>query len=54
MAGVRATRRERLRRVGRPSVDPHLLRHLLLVAYLYGITSGRRLVEEVRIKVAYG
>ncbi|GJG88833.1 transposase [Gemmatimonadetes bacterium T265] len=40
-------------RIGRPSVDPELLLRLLLVGYLYGITSERRLVEEVRVNVAY-
>lgn len=40
-------------RIGRPSVDPELLLRLLLVGYLYGVTSERRLVAEVRVNVAY-
>ena len=36
---------------GRPSIDPEVL--LLLVGYLYGITSERRLLEEVRMHLAY-
>ena len=40
--------RERLRgaysSMGRPSIDPEILLRLLLVGYLYGITSERRLV----------
>ncbi len=49
--------RERLKRfyswTGRPSVDPEVLLRLLLVGYLYGITSERRLLEEVRMHLAY-
>jgi len=39
--------------VGRPSIDPEILLRMLLVGYLYGITSERRLVEEVRMHLAY-
>ena len=49
--------RERLRdaysSMGRPSIDPEILLRLLLVGYLYGITSERRLIEEVRMHLAY-
>ncbi len=49
--------RERLKRfysgTGRPSIDPEVLLRLLLVGYLYGITSERRLVEEVKMHLAY-
>jgi transposase len=49
--------RERLRdtysAIGRPSIDPEVLLRLLLVGYLYGITSERRLIEEVRMHLAY-
>ena len=38
---------------GRPSIDPEVLLRLLLVGYLYGITSERRLMEEVRMHLAY-
>jgi transposase len=38
---------------GRPSIDPEMLLRLLLVGYLYGITSERRLLEEVRMNLAY-
>jgi transposase len=31
--------------IGRPSIDPEVLLRLLLVGYLYGITSERRLIE---------
>src|SRR5215469_3657094 len=38
---------------GRPSIDPEVLLRLLLLGYLYGITSERRLLEEVRMNLAY-
>jgi hypothetical protein len=34
---------------GRPSIDPEVLLRLLLVGYLYGITSERRLMDEVSL-----
>jgi transposase len=37
---------------GRPSIDPDLLFCILLIGYLYGITSERRLVEELRMHLA--
>ena len=37
----------------RPSIDPEVLLRLLVVGYLYGITSERRLMEEVRMHLAY-
>jgi len=49
--------RERLKNLysstGRPSIDPEVLLRLLLVGYLYGISSERRLLEEVRMHLAY-
>ncbi len=49
--------RERLKNfyssTGRPSIDPEVLLRLLLVGYLYGITSERRLMDEVRMHLAY-
>ena len=38
---------------GRPSIDPEVLLRLLLVGYLYGITSERRLLQEVKMHLAY-
>jgi hypothetical protein len=38
---------------GRPSVDPELMIRMLLIGYLYGIRSERRLVEEVHLNLAY-
>jgi transposase len=49
--------RERLRNsysdTGRPSIDPELLLRILLIGYLYGITSESKLVEELRIHLAW-
>ncbi len=49
--------RERLKRsyseTGRPSIDPELLLRILLLGYLYGITSERKLVEELRMHLAW-
>lgn len=39
--------------MGRPSIDPVLLIKMLLVGYLYGIKSERRLEEEVNLNIAY-
>ena len=39
--------------VGRPSIDPEVLFRMLLIGYLYGITSERRLVEEVSMHLAF-
>ena len=38
---------------GRPSVDPELMLRMLLVGYLLGIRSERRLCEEVHLNLAY-
>ena len=38
---------------GQPSVDPIILFKTLLVGYLYGITSERRLMREVQVNMAY-
>src|ERR1022692_1394077 len=38
---------------GRPSIDPELLLRILLIGYLYGITSERKLVEELRMHLSW-
>ena len=38
---------------GRPAIEPEILFRMLFIGYLYGIRSERRLVEEVRVNVAY-
>jgi transposase len=38
---------------GRPSIDPEVLLRILLCGYLYGVTSERKLVEELRMHLAW-
>jgi transposase len=38
---------------GRPCIDPVMLFKMLLIGYLYGIRSERRLIEEIRLNIAY-
>lgn len=38
--------------IGRKSIDPVILIKMLLIGYLYGIKSKRRLEEEVSLKLA--
>lgn len=38
---------------GRPSIDPEVLVRMLLIGYLYGITSERRLCEEIQMHIGY-
>jgi transposase len=49
--------RERLKdsysEMGRPSIDPELLLRILLIGYLYGVTSERKLVEELRMHLGW-
>jgi transposase len=39
--------------MGRPSIDPELMIRMLLIGYLVGIRSERRLCEEVHLNLAY-
>src|ERR1700716_818839 len=49
--------RERLKdsysETGRPSIDPEFLLRILLIGYLYGVSSERKLVEEMRMHLAW-
>ncbi len=38
---------------GRPSIDPELMLRMLLIGYLQGIRSERRLCEDMRLNLAY-
>lgn len=38
---------------GRPSIDPVMLFKIMLIGYLYGIRSERRLIDEINVNVAY-
>src|SRR5256886_13574495 len=52
-AFVRETMKASYSETGRPSIDPELLLRILLIGYLYGITSERKLVEELRMHLAW-
>lgn len=49
---VRERLKERYSETGRPSINPELLLRILLIGYLYGVTSERKLVEELRMHLA--
>lgn len=38
---------------GRPAVEPEIMFKMLFLGYLYGIRSETRLVEEVKVNIAY-
>jgi transposase len=38
---------------GRPSIDPELMKRMLVIGYCFGIRSERRLCEEVHLNLAY-
>jgi len=39
--------------IGRPSIDPVMLVKYLLIGYLYGIESERRIEQEIQVNMAY-
>ena len=50
---VREQLKDSYSETGRPSIDPELLLRILLIGYLYGISSERKLVEELRMHLAW-
>ena len=50
---VREKLRASYRETGRPSIDPEVLLRILLLRYLYGISSERKLLEELRMHLAW-
>ena len=38
---------------GRPAIEPVIMFKMLFIGYLYGIRSETRLVEEVKVNMAY-
>lgn len=38
---------------GRPAIDPVVLFKMMLLGYLFGVPSERRLVQEIQVNVAY-
>src|SRR5450631_1938761 len=53
LAFVRERLKQSYSETGRPSIDPELLLRILLIGYLYGVTSERKLVEELRMHLAW-
>jgi len=53
LAFVREKLKESYSDTSRPSIDPELLLRILLIGYLYGITSERKLIEELRMHLAW-
>src|SRR5258708_15388343 len=51
-AFVREKLKESYSDTGRPSIDPELLLRILLIGYLYGITSERKLGDVLRMHLA--
>src|SRR5438132_4937840 len=52
-AFVREKLKDSYSETGRLSIDPELLLRILLIGYLYGITSERKLIEELRMHLAW-
>ncbi len=53
LSGVRQHLSEYYSNTGRPSIDPELMMRMLLVGYIMGIRSERRLCDEVHLNLAY-
>ncbi|MCR9193424.1 MAG: transposase, partial [Hyphomonas sp.] len=53
LTGIRTHLRPFYSDIGRPSVDPELMIRMLLIGYIMGIRSERRLCEEVHLNLAY-
>jgi transposase len=50
---VRAKLKDSYSDTGRPSIDPELRLRMLLIGCLYGVTSERKLVEELGMHLAW-
>jgi transposase len=50
---VREQLKDSYSETGRPSIDPELLLRILSIGFLYGVTSERKLVEELRMHLAW-
>jgi len=50
---VRERLKDSYRETGRPSIDPELLLRILLIGYLHGVSSERKLVDELRMHLAW-
>ena len=50
---VSSSLKEHYSHTGRPSIDPELMIRMLLIGYLMGIRSERRVCAEVHLNLAY-
>jgi transposase len=53
LSGIRGQLAPFYSSTGRPSIDPELMIRMLLIGYVMGIRSERRLCEEVHMNLAY-
>ena len=53
LSSIRTHLRPFYSHIGRPSIDPELMIRMLLVGYIMGIRSERRLCDEVHLNLAY-
>ena len=53
LSWVRGHTAEHYSAMGRPSIAPELMVRMLLVGYLFGVPSERRLCEEVELNLAH-
>lgn len=53
LSDIRAHLRPFYSDIGHPSIDPELMIRMLLIGYIMGIRSERRLCEEVHLNLAY-
>jgi transposase len=53
MDGMREKLRPFYSHTGRPSIDPELIVRMLVVGYVMGIRSERRLCQDVHLNLAY-
>ncbi len=50
---IRQQLKQHYSHLGRPSIDPELIVRMLVVGYVMGIRSERRLCDEVHLNLAY-
>ena len=53
LSGIRCDLAPFYSAIGRPSIDPELMIRMLLVGYVMGVRSERRLCDEVHLNLAY-
>lgn len=53
VGGMREAVRPFYSHMGRPSIDPELIIRMLVIGYVMGIRSERRLCDEVHLNLAY-